>query len=480
MDRKLPVIILLIFCSLSFANALDLSQDFPEEYTLGICTFRGVDIRDDQEFFLRNIPGVFLDSLMGIPERRLSAEDLDALEMFILEQRIQDLKEQIGRLVHERDELFFRGDARERDQKTEAIEKRKEEIELLAEKEYETGEMRQILPIVMERQNKEGELLPPPGPFVGEFCRDRSIDILVFGTLEQVDEFFYLQVEVYDTYKDTIVFRETSACSSRELALKAAEIADSLTSVILGRPWAALSVETEPPSASIYLDGNFVGAGMISRPYIVPGTYSIECRAPGFEKTSLTVTLEPQTERNLSIKLIERERAAFTVETDPEGADLYLASQWVGKSPLEVIYPGEPCRLTAVMDGYRQNFTILTDAPEGSVRFTMQPLPQITYNIRDDLRNRFYKSFGYFALSIPVSLGAYAVYEHYYLALKQVEAGTAVSADEFHRLWLNGSLCYTLSNVGLFANVFLFIHMVVTTAEYIQQAGPPAWSPEGN
>ncbi len=470
MPRIAPLV-LTFLCFLSpLLSALDLQKSLPEKITLGVCSLKGPTIENEQKFFLHKIPTIFLEALRGIPDHRMSAEEIEDLEAYIIHGAITKLEKEIGTLIQERDSLFFQNDAQGRARKNASIESKKKELEELTSGGYTLQGMENPLSLEIAAENLKGGLLPPPGPFIKEYCDKHGIDILIYGSLEQVDDFFFLNIEVYNRYRQSTVYRASTACSGRELASRAEGITKDLKGLVLGREWSALRVESVPSSASIYLDGKFSAAGILYRPFMDPGTYIVECKAPGYEAKRMPVELEPRVEEVLLVTLKELERSTFRVETDPPGAEVYLASQWVGTSPVDVIFPGVPAQLVVVREGYRRSFRILSQAPEGTVHFDLQPESPVTYSIREDYRDRFYKDFGIFILSIPVSLVGYSLTEQYSIAYNEAEAGGTSPEDELYRLWLTYTLCYNLYTAGLFANTFLFIHMAVSAAEYIRQA----------
>lgn len=472
MNERVFSVLLAFFFILAPAHGADPGSRLPESYTLGICSLRGEGIDREGRFFLHNIPNLFLDSLRGIPEHRLSDDEILAVGNYVVEETLKDLEDEIGRLVQERDELFFQENGQRRERIAASIENKEAERRDLLTGVITPGEIPNTLPLAPTGENLKGELLPPPGPFIDAYCKGRGIDLLLYGTLERVDDFFFLSVEVYNRYTGTVVFKESTAAGSRELASRAEELIIKLTGVILGRPWASLRVETVPPSASIYLNGAFSGAGVIYRPYASPGTYTIEGRAPGYKTERVELELSPEDAGVLALELTEAERRTFMVETDPPGADVYLASVWVGKSPVEVLYPGVPCRLEAVKDGYHRIFRILSAPPAENVILNLQPVSRAAYNMREDFRDKFYRDFGVFVLSIPVTLAGYSLAEHYSIALNEASAGGPVSSDEAYRLWLKAALCYNFYTAGLFANTFLFTNLVVSASEYVRRAGP--------
>lgn len=455
-------------------SAIDLEAAVPEEYTLGICSLRGIDIEREQRFFLHSIPSLYLDSLSGIPDHRLTDEEKQSMEEYIVSEALDRLREEAGTLIRQRDALFFEKDAGRGQSIQASLERKREEIAGLEAGQYESAELPDSLPLALVKENMQGDLLEPPGVFLKQYCQDRGIDFLVTGSLEGVDDFFYLTTEVYNRFTDSVIFRESTACSSRELAARAEGIIPGLTSAVLGRPWAELRVQTTPPSASIYLEGTFSGAGILYKPYIRPGTYILEARAPGYESKRLEIELEPEQQETFHLKLPERVLNTFVVETDPPGADIYLSSMWVGKSPVAVAYPGKPAQLVAVKEGHKRIFTILSEAPGERVFLTLQPETPFDYDIREDFRNNFYRDFGLFVVSIPFTLVGYSLAEQYSIALSQADSEGETATEKYYRLWRTARLCYNLYSAGLYANTFLFIHAAVSAAEYIGRAGPPS------
>lgn len=453
-------------------SAIELEKFLPEEYNLGISSFTGKDLGGDELFLLQNLPSQVLSFLGSIPDHHFSPEETEAMKDLIYRKAAKTLEEELGLLIMERDDLFFSPGSRQRritlDEK---IDLKRKEIENLKIADLDDLKVQEIVPVRLAEENLKGELLPPVGYYPGEYCEKQNLDFLIYGTLERVEEYYYLELLGYNRFYDDIVFRESLACTARELTAETMVLVKKIASTILGRPWASLRVTVDPPGSSIRLNGIFIGLGAVNRPWFIPGEYTVECTAVGYETKTVEVIVEAEDEKDLAVALEEGEKTTFRLESRPPGADVYISSQWVGKTPLDVAWSESPVQLTLLKEGYRRFVSILAEAPEEELSISLQPEPGVKYNSREDFRDRFYRDFSVFVLSVPLTLAGYSMAEHYSFALNDALDDPVVPQEEIYRLWRRSRVCYTLYTAGLFANTFLFANLIVSTAEYLARTG---------
>ena len=94
--------------------------------------------------------------------------------------------------------------------------------------------------------------------------------------------------------------------------------------------------------------------------------------------------------------------------SDPSGADAWLDAVWQGRTPLDIPRPGERARLVVS----------LPDGPEAALTVGPSSPGQLSFSLARDMvrpdaertaaRDRFYGSFGWLVLSLPVPLYTYS------------------------------------------------------------------------
>jgi hypothetical protein len=120
------------------------------------------------------------------------------------------------------------------------------------------------------------------------------------------------------------------------------------------------------------------------------------------------VDLEAQTVTDLPVTLERIDLGTIAVSSDPPGADAWVDEVWQGRTPLPLERPGEKARLVLS----------LPDGPEASLEIGPSSPTEVSVSLsagasRSDAaqkaaRDRFYGSFGWFVLSLPVPFYTYS------------------------------------------------------------------------
>jgi hypothetical protein len=98
-----------------------------------------------------------------------------------------------------------------------------------------------------------------------------------------------------------------------------------------------LSVNANAPGADVYLNGNRAGQTPFSA-QLVPGTYNLVVRAPGYNDYNQTVVVNGPTQINAMLTAIQ---ATLSVNANVPGADIYLNGNRAGQTPFSAqLVPG--------------------------------------------------------------------------------------------------------------------------------------------
>jgi serine/threonine protein kinase len=101
---------------------------------------------------------------------------------------------------------------------------------------------------------------------------------------------------------------------------------------------ATLELSVEPPDAEVQLDGERLelsGAGKLRKEDVPPGEHELRFSHPGHETRVVQWTLEPQQTLNKQVELDEI-RFAIEVDSEPEGAWVFLDGDRKGRTPLKI------------------------------------------------------------------------------------------------------------------------------------------------
>jgi hypothetical protein len=230
------------------------------------------------------------------------------------------------------------------------------------------------------------------------------------------------------------------------------ELIRELATVLWGRDWSSLTVQSVPAGASVWIDEQFQGRTPLSIPYLLPGSRELRLQVSGYLPVSRTIELSPYTEGVENISLSPRPREEFFLDSIPPGAAVYRGSEWLGTTPLGVEKPDELSRLLLRRGGYLDFPLYLPPAVEESVSAGLKPDSFDPGELQRRRRDQLYRAFGAFALSVPFPLFL-GGYRGDYLAI-----GEDISA-------------LTYGYVGTFAlSSALFVNLLVRLVRYLQEA----------
>jgi len=308
------------------------------------------------------------------------------------------------------------------------------------------------------------QLLAYPAVSPAEKAKASSLDFLVSGRITEAEGYLIIDVSAYnaDLGAQSYSLRTVVGPSDAFGALRSATAA--LATEILGREWATLRLAVEPSGALVYVDGKFYGVGNAELRFLSTGRHEIMVRAPGHKEEQASVELEPLATKNLSFSLKKSAADEIAIVTYPQGADVYLNSLWEGKSPLLVDRPLDPVSLLVRRKDYLDySGTLLPDSPpSATIRLLPDAFKKGEYT--DDLRNRFYATFGAFAVSVILPVTAYSLWQSNGIMYQEALAG---SLDEERLKNLTTTWYYTLWG-GVFISVSLFVNTVIDVIHYLR------------
>lgn len=149
-----------------------------------------------------------------------------------------------------------------------------------------------------------------------------------------------------------------------------------------------LDIQTTPPGAQIFVDGDFVGVSPI-QVEVQPGTHTVLATMPGYTAAQQSVTVAAGETRIVRLTL-NPEQATLRVLTSPSGASIYVNGQYRGTAPsagLNLSLAPGTYTISARLSGYEEATTTITLNPgeTRSVTLTLVPIVRKgTLNIYTD------------------------------------------------------------------------------------------------
>ncbi len=292
-------------------------------------------------------------------------------------------------------------------------------------------------------------------------------DLIIKGSIDRLDEWIYLQIWTRNNILDTEELLYESIASPDSISELIPEIISKLKTVVLGRPWASVILDLAPEDSNIFVKKGNEQINPQSLYYLYPGVYDIEITKPGYRSEYIKIDLEAFETRTIAVTLEAENRVTISVQSFPADADLYSGATWIGKTPLLMKNPITPALLTFKLEGYNDNKIIFKDETERDIRIFMQSSIINNDIIISRKRNRFYQSFSYFLLSIPISLVSYGLSSDYGYAYNR-EVAISPNSSEADRLMQLSTSWYNVYLGGIFLNLTLFVNTIFDLLEYIK------------
>jgi formylglycine-generating enzyme required for sulfatase activity len=122
--------------------------------------------------------------------------------------------------------------------------------------------------------------------------------------------------------------------------------------VALVPAWAPVTIQTDPPGAAIFVDGEPLGTAPGTFE-VGQGTRTLEAKLPGHKPHRSLLVVEADVPQTLPEIQLQPADGRLSVETDPPGAQLSVGDRYPGHTPLTVdLAPGRRHELTLIEPGY--------------------------------------------------------------------------------------------------------------------------------
>ncbi len=446
-------------------------RDERETWRVGVLPFDTVDLLPEEVSLGRTVPLLLLDALSGLREHRLDSDERDARSHQVLDGARLAAGRALDREIRTRDRLLFADiTAETRAERLESADERvataRREYRRLAELNAERIEVAGVKPV--ELRPGAGELLPASSS-ARMAAREGRLDFVISGTVERLDgEFLILELFGYCAARERTVLQETLVLRPEEIAQQIDRLIDRAAEAVLGRQWAHLTVRSSESDAAVQVDGVLHGFGSVTVNYLEPGPREVRVTHENRERIE-TVVLLPfeRAETEVTFPLAVSE--AIIIDSEPTGADIYVDSIWVGRTPSEVARPRRPTTVVLQREGFHASrFPLQTDSPE---RISRRLAPDVIgwSELTLEQRDRFYRSLGFFVVSLPVPIILYGVYDN---LATFFAAGTPPNLDSGEADRLVG-LANTVQGaywVSVGVSTGLFVNMAIQLVRYIRAA----------
>lgn len=447
---------------------LSLPRDDRENWRLGFSSLERRDLSPENSYLADAVPLLVRDGLARFSWHDLTGQERAARRQGLIAKELAALAQSIGRLRKERDDAFFEmrrtglAPVSPAGAGLPALEERREFLESLDPLLIEVAARKRIA--VVDGPGG-GKLFDPPSVSRERFCRDQDLDMLVGGSVREVQGFLRLDLWAWDASQGKTVFSWREAGTREELYATLTEAGDGFAGPVLGGLWASLTVSVTPTLAMLEVDGlpaTPTGAGEL---ILAPGTHEVRVSAPGHSEKVRTVQLAAGEAAQMSLELERLETGILAIVSDPPGADLYVNSLWMGKTPLSTERPVERSRILLAKDGFLAlPFSVGPATPVRDL-FILEPKSSSRDAQQKAAREAFYSAFGWLLVSIPAPLFCYRyAFDYADKAQSLYDSGMIAEGD---RAVAAGNALYWTSVGGAVLSASLFAWVVSTIIRYI-------------
>ena len=431
--QKIFRIFCLFLLSLTLSTVL-YSQEKTKEivldkklWTVGISRFSAVNLEDRQLYLQSSLPQLLKENINDLKVHELSEEEISFLAREYLDTKITSLANEISSLYTQRDKLLFSGSApdkysREYRDKAGQIGEKAEELQLWKEKDPSEIKVAETLAL----EYKENEQSPSQ---VVYFLEKNDQDMLISGSVERLDDYFYLEIFCHGRRGRDPLFRWSAAGREDELNTLIGEAGNSLRALLLGRSWAGLNLRVEPEDSIIRLDGVTVGVGSVILRSAQPGFRTLQISRSAYKTHTQQIYLASMETNEMEISLEEGQEEVFSYLSDPPGADVYYGSTWMGITPLQLPLPGFSNNVKIDYQGYVPFHISSRDLTGQSITVRLDRQSYDRQMAFDNAKSDFYRSLGWFSLSMGVPLILYGIYQNQYSMYYNYAADWILTAD---------------------------------------------------
>jgi len=460
---KFLALLLLAAVPITVCPQDNIPVDDREYWTVGVAAFEGKTLSRENLYLRQSFPLLIREGLEMIPTHFFSGAEAKAYRRRIIRREQRRLAELISADRRARDELFFTPG------------KGEEEVVLYEERIAENlralNDLRELDPEVIALPKSKplrfatgagGRLIfdqPVRSPL--QLTRQENLDSLLWGRFEEIQGYIYFEVNFFDAALGENVFSYSDAVLPTQLYEISDDLTGELASILWGRDWASLRVDTEPKGASVWIDGSFQGRAPLEIPYLIPGSRELKVQASGYQSVVRSISLDPYTESVQQIVLPLEPGDSFELESEPAGAEVYEGSNWLGTTPLSVEKPDDLNRFLLRKEGYLDFPLYAGSGVAGTVTTRLSLDETDPLRIQNQRRDELYSAFGFFALSIPIPLFLWGYANDY-------AVGYSLSKEE---RFMAAGLAFYYSYYGALAlSASLFVNMMVRLVRYIRAA----------
>lgn len=289
---------------------------------------------------LQRIPKIFATEFTSSETHVLDSYEKEQLRRKAVKKLLYSEYSNYTSLVRQKDSLAFYSDNNSIDRRRRLesdLSKKLDYIRQLERMKLDKITLASELPLaVTDRSMKKYEL-----PNV--ILRNEEYDLFIGGRARYDKGVYDTKIEAYNHVTEKTIVLWSGLLTESNFFPTMDSLRGSLNSLILGRPWASLQINSSTPvpqQVSVYLDGRLVGLDSVTFNGLRPDKeYQLELLSPGYRSKRYFLKLRPFELNVFNLQLDETvEERYINVDADAV-AKVYLGVRYVGETPLSLRLP---------------------------------------------------------------------------------------------------------------------------------------------
>lgn len=418
------------------------------EWRVGFSSFAGEGIAEADRHLLTSIPLLLIEQLAAVEVHRLTDAERSARAESVLRAARRAQSQRVAGLQR------ALGDAQLRAAPRSTVERELEEavaqLQALRDLPPESVAVAPTKPVAIASASAESPLFAPASFSVPRFASQSGLDLLVTGTIEEIEGFLFIEAAAFDPAAGVDVFQFNAAEAREGVAAATERLGAELATVLLGSPWATVAIDPLPATATVSVDGVFLGVGRTVVPFLPAGDHVVAVTAAGHAARRIDLAIDGGESLELTPALVAVEPALVAVSSEPPQAAVYLDSVWMGVTPLSVPLPETGLRLEMRRDGYFSRSVDLAMPAAPELRIALDRDTGDRQAQQEMARDHFYRSLGWFVMtSAPPLLLGMAAADATARVKTLVAAGADASAALEQRTWFIRGLLTSAIAAGI-------------------------------
>jgi hypothetical protein len=473
-----PSIILSIFFSVQLVNA-QISRDSEfdgnqKDWSVGFARFKGEDLLDENVRFTYAVPVDLFQPVLRCPFHFLDKDEITGSREQLKQQELIQLENKLHSVLVERATEFIEQEVSASDDPLKKLEQEIEaqriKIQELKSEPASAWKVPSQQRVVLSEHNQGGELYEPPQLPLKLWTEEQNIDCLIQGRIEPIEELLYIEVKAYlrATNQSRTIYRDSFFPRESEKFVN--DITKALRTFLYGREWADITLEVEPVTAEVYVDGAIAEldeTGTIR--YLEPGLHTIEVRDAGYITQSMLIDANAGSTEEIKVLLENENPQTWLIKSEPSGAGVFLGSRQVGRTPLLLKEQVPPASVLISKEGYSDRLYVMEGESAGLTAHLHPSAIDIDVVVENS-RNRFYQGLAAFLISLPLTVISYGQSSEYAYAFNSALAEPSASDSELQRLHARSTLWYTAYAGSMLLNGMLLTDTFLHMRQYIKNS----------